>query len=174
MLNPMKNLLYIIFFLAFLPVATAQIQVGDSLMGIGDYKNAIIAYSNVESSAAIQFKIAQSYTATGNYAKAIEAYEKGIKADGDVFRLLPQTLYTDFGEFQYNFDFTTGDATIFLDGPATTDFSLLTAGDLNDQTFRIVILPAELASNPALDVTDYNAVMNLANLGADDIIEIQD
>lgn len=92
----------------------------------------------------------------------------------DVFRLLPQTLYTDFGEFQYNFDFTTGDATIFLDGPASTDFSQLTSGDLNDQTFRIVILPAEIANNPALDVTDYNAVMNLANLGSEDIIQIQD
>jgi hypothetical protein len=91
----------------------------------------------------------------------------------DVWRLLPQTLHTDFGEFQYNFDFTNGDATIFLDGPASTNFNNLTTADLNNQTFRIVILPAELANNPLLDVTDYNAVMNLANLNADDIIKIE-
>jgi len=91
----------------------------------------------------------------------------------DVWRLLPQTLYTDFGEFQYNFDFTNGDATIFLDGPASTNFNNLTTADLNNQTFRIVILPAELANNPLLDVTDYNAVMNLANLNTDDIIKIE-
>ncbi|BAO55279.1 dihydrolipoamide dehydrogenase [Nonlabens marinus] len=91
----------------------------------------------------------------------------------DVWRLLPQTLYTDFGEFQYNYDFTNGDATLFLDGPASTDFNNLTTADLNNQTFRIVILPAELANNPLLDVTDYEAVMNLANLNNSDIIKIE-
>lgn len=91
----------------------------------------------------------------------------------DVWRLLPQTLYTDFGEFQYNYDFTTGDATIFLDGPDSTNFNNLTTADLNDQTFRIVILPVELASNPLLDVTDYNAVMNLANLNSGDVKKIE-
>ena len=92
----------------------------------------------------------------------------------DVWRLLPQTLYTDFGEFQYNFDFTADDATIFLDGPDSTDFTQLTAGDLENQTFRIVILPLIISSNPNLDVTDYNAVMELANLNDDDLIQLQD
>ncbi len=92
----------------------------------------------------------------------------------DLWRLLPQTLYSDFGEYQYNFDFTTGDATIFIDGPLSTDFNLLTPADLNDQTFRIVILPVDfIAQNPGIDIANYDAVMNAANLDSADIIEIQ-
>jgi hypothetical protein len=91
----------------------------------------------------------------------------------DVWRLLPQTLYTDFGEFQYNYDFTNGDATLFLDGPASTNFDNLTTADLNNQTFRIVILPAELVATSVIDVTNYEAVMKLANLNQSDIIEIE-
>ncbi|MGJ8683561.1 MAG: dihydrolipoamide dehydrogenase [Nonlabens sp.] len=91
----------------------------------------------------------------------------------DVWRLLPQTVYTDFGEFQYNYDATNGDATIFLDAPSTFDFNDLAPGDLDNQTFRIVILPVDLASNPLLDITDYNSVMNLAGLNSQDIITIE-
>ncbi len=92
----------------------------------------------------------------------------------DLWRLLPQTLYSDFGEYQYNYDFTSGDATIFLDGPLSTDFTQLTPADLENQTFRIVILPVDfLGQNPGLDVSDYNAVMNAASLGSQDVIEIQ-
>ncbi|WP_194850226.1 dihydrolipoamide dehydrogenase [Nonlabens antarcticus] len=91
----------------------------------------------------------------------------------DVYRLLPQTLYTDFGEFQYNYDFTNGDATIFLTGPDSTDFNNLTTADLDNQQFRIVILPVELVSSSTVDVTDYQAVMELADLSAADVIEIQ-
>ncbi len=91
----------------------------------------------------------------------------------DVWRLLPQTVYTDFGQFQYNYDATNGDATIFLDAPSTFDFNNLAAGDLDNQTFRIVILPVDLAQNPLLDITDYNSVMNLAGLNSQDIITIE-
>jgi len=81
MLNLMKNLPLLIFYLAFLPASIAQIKVGDSLMEIGDYRNAIAAYTNVEPNAVLQFKVAQSYTATGNYDKAIDAYKKGLESD---------------------------------------------------------------------------------------------
>lgn len=91
----------------------------------------------------------------------------------DLWRLLPQTVYTDFGEFQYNYDATGGDARIFLDAAPNFNFSNLSAGDLNNQTFRIVVLPVEFASNPLLDITNYNSVMNLAGLNGSDIITIQ-
>jgi hypothetical protein len=91
----------------------------------------------------------------------------------DLWRLLPQTLYTDFGEFQYNYDFTNGDATLFLDGPASTNFDNLTTADLNNQTFRIVILPADLVNSAVIDVTDFEAVMKLGNLKQADIINIE-
>jgi len=87
----------------------------------------------------------------------------------DVWRLLPQVIYSDFGEFQYNFDATNGDARIFIDAPASTNLNLLSAADITAQTFRIVILPVDLQST-TMDYSDYNAVMSLAGLTTEDII----
>jgi hypothetical protein len=89
----------------------------------------------------------------------------------DVWRLLPQVIYSNFGEFQYNYDATNGDARIFIDAPARTDLSQLAPADISGQTFRIVILPVELVTT-GVDVTDYDAVMNLASLSEQDIIVI--
>ncbi|MGB5980989.1 MAG: dihydrolipoamide dehydrogenase [Nonlabens sp.] len=91
----------------------------------------------------------------------------------DVWRLLPQTLYSDFGEYQYNYDATNLDVRVFLDGPASTDFTLLGPGDLENQTFRVVILPVDYANDPTLDVTDYNNVMQVTGLGNSDFIKIE-
>ncbi|SCY41884.1 hypothetical protein SAMN05192588_2779 [Nonlabens sp. Hel1_33_55] len=91
----------------------------------------------------------------------------------DVWRALPQTIFSDFGDFRYNYDFTIVDARLFIDGPASTNFDNLTTADVNNQTFRFVILPSEFASDPRLDVNDFNSVMNIANLNSSDIIQIQ-
>ncbi|WP_041495914.1 tetratricopeptide repeat protein [Nonlabens marinus] len=63
-------------------IAYAQIQVGDSLMEVGDYKGAIEMYSSLEdSSGHVRFKMARAYTATGNTGKAIKAYQQGLKVE---------------------------------------------------------------------------------------------
>lgn len=91
----------------------------------------------------------------------------------DVWRLLPQTVFTDFGQFQYNYESTNVDVDIFLDAAPTFNFNNLAPGDLDNQIFRIVILPVDFATNPLLDITDYNSVMNLSGLNATDIITIE-
>ena len=91
----------------------------------------------------------------------------------NIWRLLPQTLYSDFGEYQYNYDATRFDARIFLDGPALTNFAFLGPADLNDQIFRVVILPVDFANDPTLDITDYNSVMELGGLDESDIITVE-
>lgn len=88
----------------------------------------------------------------------------------DVWRLLPQTLYSDFGEYQYNYDFTDLDVRIFMDGPASTNFAFFGPADLNNQVFRVVILPVELASMPGIDFTDYESVMQLGGMDSSDVI----
>lgn len=90
----------------------------------------------------------------------------------DLWRLLPQTIYTDFGEFQYNYDATNGDARIFIDAPASTNLNLLTPGDISNQTFRVVILPVELQSAD-LDFSNYEEVMSTAGLTTSDILIIE-
>ncbi|MFT5925427.1 MAG: hypothetical protein ACI9WL_000162 [Rubritalea sp.] len=87
----------------------------------------------------------------------------------DVWRLLPQVIYSDFGEFQYNFDATNGDARIFIDAPASTNLNQLSPADITAQTFRVVILPVDLQST-TMDYSDYNAVMSIAGLTTGDII----
>lgn len=90
----------------------------------------------------------------------------------DLWRLLPQTVYTDFGEFQYNYDATNGDARIFIDAPASTNLNLLAPADISNQTFRVVILPVELQSAD-LDIFNYEEVMSMAGLTTNDIITIE-
>ena len=79
----------------------------------------------------------------------------------DVWRLLPQTVVLDEGVLQYNFDYTSADIQIFLEG--TVDFNTLLPAEALNQTFRIVILPADYAKSNNLDVTDYNMLMKSLN-----------
>lgn len=90
----------------------------------------------------------------------------------DLWRLLPQTVYTNFGEFQYNYDATNGDARVFIDAPASTDLSQLAPADISNQTFRVVILPVELQST-GLDFSNYEEVMSTAGLTTNDVMIIE-
>jgi len=104
------------------------------------------------------------------------SWETVTAGDGlptDVWRLVPQTIYSDFGEFSYNYDSTFEDIRIFLDGPSTTDFNLLAPADTDNQIFRVVILPADLANDPTLDITDYNSVMHLGGITETDILKVE-
>lgn len=87
----------------------------------------------------------------------------------DIWRLVPQVRYTNFGEFQYNYEFTNVDVDIFLEAPDPLTLDQLPAADVSAQIFRIVIIPADVDFN-AVDITDYNAVMNAAGLTTQDII----
>ena len=85
-----------------------------------------------------------------------------ISGGTDVWRLLPQTVVLDDGILQYNFDYTLADVQIFLEG--TTDFNQLLPAETNDQVFRIAVLPAALAQNKSIDVTDVDVVMKSLNV----------
>jgi hypothetical protein len=80
----------------------------------------------------------------------------------DVWRPLPQTIVLNSGVLQYNFDYTTKDVKIFLDG--TVDFSTLLPAEKNDQVFRIVVFPAVFANSPSFDKNNLEGMMNLMQL----------
>jgi hypothetical protein len=87
--------------------------------------------------------------------------------DGDipVWRLMPQTFFLEDGTYQYNYDHTFTDVTIFMEGNNSLD--LLPADFTDNQIFRIVIVPGEfIPPNSRLDFSDYNATLEL--LGLDD------
>jgi hypothetical protein len=74
-----------------------------------------------------------------------------------IWQLIPRTLFLPEGEFDYDYDFSPIDFTIYAGG----DFDIAqTPQYLNDQTFRIVIIPGYFSNrSTAVDVTDYNAVI---------------
>ena len=100
-------------------------------------------------------------------------WEQAETNDGaltDVWRLLPQTVALNDGILQYNYDYTTADMQIFLEG--TTDFNNLLPAETDNQVFRIVVLPAILAQNKSIDVTDFNAVLKSMNKNLNSIEKI--
>ena len=61
--------------------------------------------------------------------------------DTEVWRQIPQTLLTEAGLLQYNFDFTMVDVRLFME--ADFDMSLLGAIDTDDWVVRVVIVPGD-------------------------------
>ena len=59
----------------------------------------------------------------------------------NVWRALPQTLLTNEGLLQYNFDHTYKDIRLFMQ--ADYDLNLTTAADRENQIFKIAVIPAQ-------------------------------
>ena len=92
----------------------------------------------------------------------------------DIWRLLPQTEFTDFGTLVYNYDFTMFDVILFLD--ANFDLNLLSASFTDNWIARVVVVPGQLQNGRALspvDYNDYNAVMEYYNLSQQNIVEVE-
>jgi hypothetical protein len=81
--------------------------------------------------------------------------------------LIPRTLFLTGAfageELDYDFDFSAVDFTIYAGG--TYDLSE-TPQFIQNQTFRIVIIPGYFSKNTDLDLNDYNSVIKA--FGIDD------
>jgi hypothetical protein len=77
-----------------------------------------------------------------------------------VWQQIPRTLYLGGGdEVDYDFNFNRDDLLIFADA----NFDLGTAPEFrNNQTFRVVIIPADGAAR--VDYSDYNTVAQMFNI----------
>lgn len=86
--------------------------------------------------------------------------------DNNTWRLLPQTIIFDDGsDLVYNYDFTQNDVSIFLE--STSDLNTLGNEHTQNQTFRVVIIPAE--DIVGVDVSNINNVIETFNITAFDI-----
>ncbi len=92
-----------------------------------------------------------------------------------IWRLLPQAIDMPRG-ITYNFDFTPLDYTVFIDAPSTVNLSTLSPNVTQNQTFRIVALPANWSngrmSAEKVDYSDYNSVKKHFNLDESKIKKI--
>ena len=87
--------------------------------------------------------------------------QNGTISGNPVWQLIPRTLFLTQGELDYDFDFTKKDIQIRAGG--SYDIST-TPQYLNNQTFRVVIVPASFKVK--VDYNDYNSVIK--TFGIDD------
>ncbi|WP_396171326.1 hypothetical protein [Flavobacterium sp.] len=81
-----------------------------------------------------------------------------IDSNTPIWQLIPRTLYLTQGELDYDFDFSKEDFTIFARGT----YNIATTPQyINNQTFRIVILPGSFSAS--LNVSNYADVMSALN-----------
>ncbi len=90
-----------------------------------------------------------------------------INATTPIWQLIPRTLFLPQGELDYDFDFSKQDFTIYAGG----NYNLaLTPTYLNNQTFRIVIVPGNFST--LIDKSNYGAVMSALNFKENQIQKI--
>lgn len=90
-----------------------------------------------------------------------------IDSNTPVWQLIPRTLFLSQGELDYDFDFTQEDFTIYAGG--NYDLSL-TPQYLNNQTFRIVIVPGSFSAT--IDKNNYPAVMAALKINENQVQKI--
>lgn len=123
------------------------------------------------------FEVTASFSAPNNFERLVTLNPVILNSDmvlvyrlfdvvngADVWRSLPQTVYLNQGELDYNFDFTRSDINIFLD--SNFDLTTLSPSWAQNQVFRIVIIPGYLTNKniKTLDFNDYNAVVEAFNI----------
>jgi hypothetical protein len=88
-----------------------------------------------------------------------------INPQTPIWQLIPRTLFLtgafDGEELDYDFDFSAVDFTIYAGG--TYDLSE-TPQFIQNQTFRIVIIPGFFSKMPGLDYNDYDSVIKAFNI----------
>ena len=114
----------------------------------------------------VDFTNDNNYEVTESYGFDVLPFDVTLvyilwEADGkEIWRLLPQSVFFDDGVLQYNYDFTDVDVRIFLEG--NINLGTLDTSWLQDQVFRIVVVPADNVGR--LDYSDYEGVTRMLGL----------
>lgn len=115
----------------------------------------------------INFNAANNYEYIEEYGFPVYPYDAvmvyilwDVDNGQDIWRPLPQSVLFPEGTLIYNFDFTQNDVRFFLDGDI--DLSLLGNDWTQNQTFRVVVIPAENVDS--VNLNDYNNVIETLNI----------
>jgi hypothetical protein len=80
----------------------------------------------------------------------------GVDDVRDIWRILPQMVIHPNGIFNYTFDFTLRDYSVFLEG--NFDLNILGQEWTRDQVFRVLIVPADFI-NARMDFSDHEGML---------------
>ncbi len=89
--------------------------------------------------------------------------QAGTDNGNPIWQQIPRTLYLQEGELDYDFDFTKNDFNIYAGG----NYNLSTTPQyINNQTFRIVLVPAEFGNKNANRIKEmsYQELINKFNI----------
>ncbi len=137
----------------------------DTISEVFELKNINFGYTSTEG-----YTIYQTLTPSIYASDVILIYRLSgtINSATPIWQLIPRTLFLDQGnELDYDFDFSKEDFTIYAGG----NYDLaLTPVYLNNQTFRIVIVPGAFSAN--LKTSNYEDVMARLNINESQIQKI--
>ncbi|HCX22340.1 MAG TPA: hypothetical protein DHN29_10515 [Cytophagales bacterium] len=74
----------------------------------------------------------------------------------EVWRQIPQTILTDDGALQYNYDFSMYDVRLFMDAEFPLD--ILGAIDTDNWIVRVVVVPGDFFNSGRINTADYDEV----------------
>lgn len=97
----------------------------------------------------------------------ILVYRKsGVDGANPVWQQIPRTLFLPEGELDYDFDFTRQDFAIYAGG--NIDIAAQSAAFknsyINNQTFRVVFVPAAATGRGNVDYSNYDEVIKYYNI----------
>lgn len=128
------------------------------------------------------FELEANFTAQGNfgvlgeYGFELEESDKvliyhldGVDNDRDIWRLLPRMVFHPNGIFNYAYDFSSVDFSIFLEG--NFDLTTLEPVFVQEQFFRVLIIPADFI-NGRIDVSDHVGMLKMMDVDPADIPRI--
>jgi len=119
------------------------------------------------------FEVTTSFSSNNNFSKLVTfnppiyssdmvlVYRLSGYSNGtDYWKLLPETFYFNDGtlDYKFNYNFTRYDVELYMEG-----FELwnLSTQITNNQTFRLVVIPAAFTNKSAVDYSDYNATIEM-------------
>ena len=124
-------------------------------------------------SAGNNYTLGTSVTLQG--ADVVLVYRKSSEGGATVWTQIPRTLYLNQGELDYDFAFNNNAVEIYAGGNIdfTSQNQSFMNTYLNNQTFRIVLVPASFGKNAQVDYSDYNAVAKYYNIKEEQIKQIK-
>lgn len=149
-------ILAVIGMFSFQSCTTQDID-NDTISEVFELKNVNFVYNATND----EYKIYQTFNPNIFASDVVLIYRlsDAIDSNTPVWQLIPRTLFLPQGELDYDFDFSKEDFTIYAGG----NYNLsLTPQYLNNQTFRIVIVPGSFSTS--INKNNYLEVMNALNL----------
>lgn len=136
----------------------------DTISEVFELKNINFSYNATDG-----YTIYQKFTPKIYASDVVLIYRLSgtIDSNTPVWQLIPRTLFLNQGELDYDFDFSQEDFTIYAGG--NYDLSL-TPQYLNNQTFRIVIVPASFST--LINKNNYLEVINALKINENQVQKI--